>query len=176
MSPPEPARRPWLLWPAYALAAAVPVLLALAGRHDRDGPPAVPEVRVPADWAMADLLGKLGPLGLRVVPASRTGPPWALERPGRPPAPAGPADVWENGAFLTATDLGWEELSRLPRAAVPGAAALARWRGTVHVRAYRGAPDTWPLGGGKRCALRAGRFHFYGDPELLDRVEALLAE
>jgi hypothetical protein len=175
MFPLKSVRRPWLLWP-YALAVAVPAALLLAGRHGRDGAPAAPEVHVPADWTMADLLGKLEPLGLRVVPANRTAPPWELVLPGRPPAPAGPTDLLEDGAFLTATGLGWEKLSALQKAAVPGEAALAPWRGTVFVRRYRSPPDTRPLGGDKRSALQAGRFHFYGDPELLDRIEALLSE
>jgi hypothetical protein len=168
-------RRPWLLWP-YALAVAVPAVLVLAGRQGGDSAPPVPEVRVPADWTTADLLRRLEPLGLRAVPANRSAPPWQLVLPGLRPAPAGPADVWEDGAFLTTTGLGWDELSALHKAAVPGEGALECWRGTVFVRAYRSPPDTRPLGGGKRCALQAGRFYFYGDPELLDRVEALLGE
>jgi hypothetical protein len=129
----------------------------------------VPEVSVPGDWAMADLLRKLEPLGLRVVPANRTGPPGAPARDDR-------SDVLEDGAFLTTTGLGWDELSALHTAAPPDEAALARWRGTVFVRPSRRPPDTRPLGGGRRSALHAGRFHFYGDPDLLDRVEALLAK
>jgi hypothetical protein len=155
MSVLKSARRPWLLWP-YALAAAVPAVLVLTGRPGRNGAPSAPEVRVPADWTTADLLRKLEPLGLRAVPANRTGP-------------------LDDGVFLTATGLGWEELSALHKAAVPGEAALGRWRGTVFVRPYRSPPDTRPLGG-KRSALQAGRFHFYGDPELLDRIEAVLGE
>jgi hypothetical protein len=156
-------RRPWLRWSLCALGALLPILIVWGRRHTGDGPP-VAEVSVPADWTMADLLRQLEPLGLRVVPAHLPGPPGA------------DADVLEDGAFLTATGLGWEELSRLSKAAVPGEAALARWRGTVHVRPSRRPPDTQPLGGGRRSALHAGRFHFYGDPDLLDRVEALLAE
>ena len=157
MSPLKSTRRPWLSMSVYALAAVLPALLVLAGRHARDGPPALTEVSVPDDWTTADLLRKLEPLGLRVVPANRTG-------------------SLEDGAFLTTTGRGWDELSALHKAAVPGEAALARWRGTVFVRPTRSPPDTRPLGPGQRSALRAGRFSFYGDPELLDRVEALLGE
>jgi hypothetical protein len=163
VSPPKPARWRALLWPLCALGV-VSVLLVWGRRHAGDGPPVVTELSVPADWTTADLLRKLGPLGLRVVPANRGGPPGA------------DASVLEDGAFLTATALGWDELSALHTAAPPGETALARWRGTVHVRPSRRSPDTQPLGGGKRSALRAGRFHFYGDPDLLDRVEALLTE
>jgi hypothetical protein len=152
----------------------VPAVLLCGGRRGGEGPPAGPELWVPAGWTTADLLHKLEPLGLRVVPANLTG-----RRPGLPglrPGPPAPQDQLEDGAFLTATDLDWEALNRLPKAALPGEATLARWRGTVHVRPTRSPPETQPLLGGRRSALRAGRFHFYGDPDLLDRVEALLAE
>jgi hypothetical protein len=157
VSLPKPTHRPRVLWSLCALAVVLPALIVWAGRHGREGPPAVTEVSVPADWAMADLLRKLGPLGLRVVPANRTG-------------------LLEDGVFLTATGLGWEELSTLHKAAVPGEGALGAWRGTVFVQASRSRPDTQPLEVGKRSALHAGRFHFYGDPELLDRIEAALGE
>jgi hypothetical protein len=139
---------------ALALSSA---LIVGVGQVGRDGPPAVKEVGVPDGWTMADLLRKLEPLGLRVVPVNRSGQP-------------------EDGVFLTATGLGWEELSALHKAAVPGEAALGRWRGTVYVRPSKARPDARPLGSGQRSALRAGRFYFYGDPELLDRVEAVLGE
>jgi hypothetical protein len=167
MVPLRSARRPWLLWSLCALGALLPALIVWGERRGGEGAPAETELEVPADWAMADLLRKLEPLGLRVVPA---------RPPGRPAGPEGPADVLEDGAFLTTTDRGWGELSTLHMAAPPGEAALARWRGTVFVRPGRHRPDARPLAVGRRCALRAGRFHFYGDPDLLDRVEALLAE
>jgi hypothetical protein len=154
MFSPKPARRPWLLWSAYALAVGVLAVVVLAGRQGNDG---APVDRVPADWTAVDLLRKLGPLGLRVMPASRTGP-------------------LDDGVYLTTTGLGWEELSVLHKAARPGEAALGRWRGTVFVRPSRRPPDTRPLAVGRRSALHAGRFHFYGDPELLDRIEAALSE
>lgn len=160
MSPLKPARRAWLLWSAYALAVAVPAALVLAGRRGSDGSPPASEVRVPADWTTADLLRKLEPLGLRVIPANST-------------KPDGPLD---DGVFLTTTGRGWEELSVLHTAAAPGEAALRRWRGTVFVRPSRSRPDSRPLEVGRRSELHAGRFHFYGDPDLLDRIEAALSE
>jgi hypothetical protein len=82
----------------------------------------------------------------------------------------------EDGAYLTATGLAWEQLCLLQLSGGPGEEALARWRGTVHVQSFgRHPPVTWPLAG-RRSALRAGRFYFYGDPDLLDRVESALAE
>jgi hypothetical protein len=159
MFPLKSARRAWQLLP-YALAVAVPAVLVLGGRHGNYRAPAAPEVRVPADWTTADLLRKLEPLGLRVIPANVT-------------RPDGPLD---DGVFLTTTGRGWEELAALHTAAAPGEAALGRWRGTVFVRPSRRAPDTQPLAPDRRSALHAGRFHFYGDPELLDRIEAALSE
>jgi hypothetical protein len=168
VSPPKSNHWRALRWSLCALGALLPILIVWGRRHAGDGPPTA-EVSVPAGWTMADLLRQLEPLGLRVVPANRSGPPWVPARDDR-------ADVLEDGAFLTATDLGWDELSALHTAAPPGEAARARWRGTVFVRPSRRPPDTQPLGGGRRSALHAGRFHFYGDPDLLDRIEALLAE
>ena len=167
MFPPRSARRPWLLWSLCAFGALLPALIIWGERRGGDGPAAETELAVPDDWTMADLLRKLAPLGQRVVPA----------RPADHPAgPDGPADVLEDGAFLTTTARGWDELATLHMAAKPGEAALARWRGTVFVRPSRRPPDTQPLEVGRRCALHAGRFHFYGDPELLDRIEAALSE
>jgi hypothetical protein len=152
---PRPARIPRLPWWLLALALALP-LIVWGSRRDRDAA-RVGEVRVPDGWAMADLLRKLEPLGLRVVPCNRNG-------------------VLEDGAYLTATGLAWEQLGLLQMSGGPGEEALARWRGTVHVQPCRWcAPLTWPLAGW-RSALRAGRFYFYGDPDLLDRVESALAE
>jgi hypothetical protein len=156
MFPPKSVRRPWHLWPC-ALVLAVPAVLVLARRHDHDRVPEAPPVHVPAGWTTADLLRKLESLGLRVVPANQAG-------------------GLEDGVFLTTTSLDWEELSALHKAAAPGEAALARWRGTAFVRRSRSSPDTQPLEVGRRSALGAGRFHFYGDPELLDRIEAALSE
>jgi hypothetical protein len=159
MFPPKSARRPWLLC-AYGLAVAVPAAFLLAGRRGNDEAPPASEVRVPADWTTADLLRKLEPLGLRVIPANITNPD-------------GPLD---DGAFLTTTGRGWEELGALHTAAAPGEAALARWRGTVFVRPSHSRPEGRPLEVGRRSELHAGRFHFYGDPDLLDRIEAALSE
>jgi hypothetical protein len=75
----------------------------------------------------------------------------------------------EDGVFLTATALGWDELSALSKAAVPGAAPSSS-------RPAGPPPGTQPLEVGERSALHAGRFPFYGDPELLDRIKALLRE
>ena len=51
-----------------------------------------------------------------------------------------------------------------------------RWSGTVFVRPFRFLPGTQPLEGGKPSRLHSGRSHFYGDPELPERVEALVRE
>jgi hypothetical protein len=132
-------------------------LIVWAGRGGRERPSAGAGVNVPADWTMDDLLRKLEPLGLRVVPANLSG-------------------AVEDGVFLTTTGLSWEELSWLQKAPVPGGGRRGRWGGTVFVRPFRFLPDTQPLEGGKPSTLQAGRFHFYGDPDLLGRVETQLRE
>jgi hypothetical protein len=68
---PKPVRlRQWPWW-LLALALALP-LIVWGSRRDRGAAP-VGEVRVPDGWAMADLLRKLEPLGLRVVACNGRG-------------------------------------------------------------------------------------------------------
>jgi hypothetical protein len=157
VSPLKSIRRPWLLWSLYALAVLLPPLAVWNGRPVRRGAARATNVSVPADWTLADLLHKLEPLGLRVVPVNLSG------------------DV-EDGVFLTTTALGWRELSLLHKVAGPGTKALGRWHGTVSIQSARRPPDTLPLGGDRRSSLYAGRFYFYGDPDLLDQIEAVLGE
>ena len=153
MSTSMPARR-GVFW-SWCAAAVLLALLAWACRAPPEGPPPAAEVSVPDGWTMADLLRELGPLGLRVVPANSSG------------------DI-EDGVYLTATRLSWEELASLCVVPPSDEVGLACWRGTVFVRAIR-PRYSWPLGVGGPSVLHAGRFHFYGDPELLDRVARRLA-
>jgi hypothetical protein len=106
---------------------------------------------VPADWDMADLLRRLGPLDLQVLPTNCRGP-------------------LEDGVYLTVAGKGWEDVSRLSKLRGP----MHAWRGTVQVLRANRPPDVEPFDPSRRCWFRAGRFFFYGDPDLLDRVEEVL--
>jgi hypothetical protein len=103
---------------------------------------------------MADLVEHLRAAGLhlRVVPGDRFGTP-------------------ERRAYLTTTDLTWRDLDLLPK--VPE--RLAAWKGSVYCER-----NTWPpsrdslrrqWGEGCRCI---GPFLFFGDPDLLGRIETAL--
>lgn len=76
-------------------------------------------------------------------------------------------------AFLTTTDQGWEELSRLPR----GRSQVERWRGTLYCERGPAGGDWADL---KRqwgdCCLVAGPFLLYGDRALLGRLRAAMSE
>jgi hypothetical protein len=76
-------------------------------------------------------------------------------------------------AFLTTTDQGWEELSRLPR----GRPQIDRWRGTLYCERGPAGGDWADL---KRewgdCCLVVGPFLLFGDRELLGRVRAALPD
>jgi hypothetical protein len=76
-------------------------------------------------------------------------------------------------AFLTTTDKGWEELSRLPR----GPSHIDRWRGTLFCERTSIGGD-WPSLTRQwgDCCLVVGPFFFFGDRELLGRVRAALSE
>jgi hypothetical protein len=123
------------------------------------------------------------------------------QRAGGPAPAAGPLDDWDvprlvahlNGkglglrvvstlkvgggthrmAFLTTTDQGWEELTRLLR----GRSQIDRWRGTLYCERGPAGGDWDDL---KRqwgdCCLVVGPFLLFGDRELLGRVRAALSD
>ncbi len=76
-------------------------------------------------------------------------------------------------AFLTTTDQGWEELSRLPR----GRSQVDQWRGTLYCERGPAGGDWADL---QRqwgdCCLVVGPFLLYGDRELLGRVRDALSD
>jgi hypothetical protein len=100
---------------------------------------------------MADLLRRLEPLGLQAIPSCLGG-------------------SVDTGAYLTTGGKGWEDVCGL----LKGPGRLGDWRGTVHVLISDDTPATDPLVPNRRCSFRAGRFFFYGDPDLLDRMEQSL--
>jgi hypothetical protein len=76
-------------------------------------------------------------------------------------------------AFLTTTDKGWEELSRLYR----GPSHIDRWRGTlICERGPSGADWEDLTRQWGDCCLEVGPFLLFGDRELLGRVRAALSE
>lgn len=80
------------------------------------------------------------------------------------------ADVLIQMAFLTTTDKSWEELNRLTK----DPSQIQKWRGTVYCERLRKemepSLDLWD-----DYYLVAGPFVFFGDPELLERIRAILA-
>ncbi len=145
------------LW-AFRLLASVLVTGALVvhcvGR--RTASPATP-ARPLDGWDIPRLVAYLNGkgLGLRVVSTLKGG---------------GGTEVM---AFLSTTDRGWEELTRLPR----DRSQVGRWRGTLHCERGPGGGDWADL---QRqwgdCCLVVGPFLLFGDRELLGRVRAGLSD
>ena len=153
MSPPK-STRPALLRPLCAVGALA-LVLAWAGWHAGDSPPAVPEVNVPDGWGVPDLLHHLEEQGLALhtVPTRRGDPRW--------------------GAYLCERERRWEELVGLPLRAE----RAGRWRGVVLVLPAA-APLRVPaedVDGWGRNGLRAGPLLFFGDEALLRRIAEALA-
>ncbi len=81
--------------------------------------------------------------------------------------PASPGGLFP-GAYLTTTDQTRDQLVGLPWSAE----ATARWRGTVVCKEE--APGVDLLDRDPQRLLRDGRLVFYGDPELLRQIAAVL--
>ena len=77
-------------------------------------------------------------------------------------------------AFLTTTDLGFEELNALPRSKQQ----IDRWRGVVYCevldpRSRRAADVAFGM---EDYSMVRGHFSFVGDPDLLRRIAAALSQ
>jgi hypothetical protein len=135
----------------------LPLLLAVLvgawvrSRGHRAAPRTPPELQ---DWDINDLAEHLRGAGL----------------PLREVATAEDGDA-RNSAYLTTTASTWDELARLAR--VPE--RRAGWEGTVYCERNTRESDRklcrhlWG-----ECYLCAGPFLFFGDPELLGRIRAVL--
>ncbi len=139
-------------WPLASVLVAGALSVHCVGRRTGSSAAAAAPL---GDWDIPRLVAYLNGkgLGLRVVPTLKGG---------------GGSDRL---AFLTTTDQGWEELSRLPR----GRPQVGRWRGTLYC-------ERGPAGGDwddltaewGDCSLVVGPFLLFGDRELLGRVRAAL--
>ena len=146
---------PWrAFWPVAAVVVGGPLFVHRVGQ--RTGGPATAATPL-YDWDIPRLVAYLNGngLGLRVVSTLKGG------------------GGTHRLAFLTTTDQGWEDLSRLPR----GRPQVERWRGTLYC-------ERGPTGGDwddltrewGDCSLVVGPFLLYGDRELLGRVRAALSD
>jgi hypothetical protein len=141
-------------WPLASVPLAGALLIHCVGQR-RDGP--APVAGPLDDWDIPRLVAHLNGqgLGLRVVSTLK----------GRVGS--------DRTAFLTTTDQGWEELSRLIR----GRSQIDRWRGTLYCERGPAGGDWDDL---KRqwgdCCLVVGPFLLFGDRELLGRVRAALSD
>lgn len=107
-------------------------------------------------WELADMIAHLrdGGLNLRVVPTSLHGP---LGRT----------------VFLTRTDKNWMELSRPPASRNH----VGRWTGSLVVYRFRHhVADATNVEHWGDCCVVAGPFAFFGDPQLLEQVRAVLGD
>jgi hypothetical protein len=148
---------PILLWAflCVLLAGGYLAWTDLACRRAAPPPSEAPvAVDAPADWGVPELVRHLEARGLRlhVVPTHRT-----------------TGDL-SKGAYLCERERPWDELNALR----PLPELAHEWAGVVWVlprpRVFHEA-ETWGANG-----LVAGRLLFFGDPALLRRIAAALAE
>jgi hypothetical protein len=146
-------RQPRARWILFAGFVASVLLAAALGK--RTASPTTPPLPL-NDWGVPELADYLQRAGIRlhVVPATKDG-------------------VVGDTAFLSTTANSWPELNRLRK----DANQLARWRGILycerleHKKMRRVLEEQWGDYG-----WSAGPFLFYGDPELLARVRAVLLD
>jgi hypothetical protein len=143
-----PASRSFLCL-AVLFLGGIGTLAALSGSRNKSS--------LPADldhWDLPRLLHHLDGqgLGLREVPVSEAGP-------------------FGLNIFLTKTDKSWEQLNDLTKVRE----RVDQWRGTVYCERVSNLEcyaEQIPLWGD--CYLVAGRFVFFGDPELLAQIRDAL--
>jgi hypothetical protein len=141
-----------LSWLMYGLLLAfVAVTLLVVGVGRRKGGRATPAVPLD-DWDIPQLVAYLNGegLALRLVPTQKNG-------------------AISQAAFLTTTDKEWDELSRLAKKQE----WIGRWRGTLYCKRNMGGEELAYQWGDYHLVV--GPFLFFGDPELLARVQAALA-
>ena len=146
-------RQPRARWILFAGFVASVLLAASLGK--RTASPTTPPLPL-NDWGIPELADYLHRAGIRlhVVPATKDG-------------------VLQDTAFLTTTERSWHELNRLRK----DAKQLAPWRGILycerleHTKMRTVLEEQWGDYG-----WSAGPFLFYGDPELLARVRAVLLD
>jgi hypothetical protein len=133
------------------LGALFAIALAGFGREARQLPPR-------AATTIVEVAERLQPLGLRVVPLRGSDDP-------------------ERGVFLTTSGKSRQELAACTWGD-ESPEGLKPWQGILQVRHltgwYGGANEDVQLPG--VAVWRWGRFVFFGDPELLDKVRLTLAE
>ena len=143
-------RAHWIL-----LAGFVASVLLAAALGQRTASPRTPPLPL-NDWDIPQLVDYLHRAGIRlhVAPTAKDG-------------------VVQNTAFLTTTERTWYELNRLRK----DAKQLDPWQGILYCERleldemWRVMADQWGDFG-----WSAGPFLFYGDPELLARVRAVLLD
>ena len=146
---PGASKLSWRLCGLLLVLAAVILLVVGVGR--RKGGRAAPAVPLD-DWNIPQLVAHLNGegLALRLVSTQKNG-------------------AICQAAFLTTTDKEWDELSRLAKKQE----WIGRWRGTLYCKRNRGGEELAYLWGDYHLVV--GPFLFFGDPELLERVQTALA-
>jgi hypothetical protein len=149
----QPMRQPRMHW--ILLAGFVASVLLAASLGKRTASPTTPPLPL-NDWGILELADHLHRAGihLNVVPTAKGG-------------------VVQDTAFLTTTEKSWHDLNRLRK----GAKQLGPWQGILYCERLeidqmrRVLADQWGDFG-----WTAGPFLFYGDPDLLARVRAVLLD
>lgn len=135
------------LSPALAASALLAMSIDSRQRHPADKSPL-------HDWDIPQLVGHLNEagMGLRLVSVQKYGEP-------------------SRAAFLTTTEQKWQRLNRL----VKSPHFIDRWQGTLYCergpggKAWTDLSRQWG-----DYVLVVGPFLFYGDPQLLVQVKAVL--
>jgi hypothetical protein len=137
---------------AALLVALVAIGVAILLRPT-PGPAGLPPVDAPDDWQVTNLVEHLHSRGLRLraVAAYRGG-------------------SIDAGAYLTETNMEWEQLSRLRQTPEH----IEEWQGTARcARDWIGEERRARLG---PSCLVVGPFFLFGDPGLLQRIAEALAD
>jgi hypothetical protein len=149
----QPMRQPRAHWILSAGFVASVLLATSLGK--RSASPTTPPVPL-NDWDVLELAVYLNRAGIRLHVVSTV-----------------QAGGVQNTAFLTTTNRTWHELNHLTK----NAKLLDRWQGILYCERVESddirkqLADQWG-----ELGWSAGPFVFYGDPELLSRVRAVLLD